>query len=114
MGADLDINLGAEIDLLKHSRKDIAVITNASLLWMDDVKEDLMKADWVSVSIDAADEDVWRRIDRPHGALRHIDILNGIIEFSKNIGVRWLPRQCLWRGLTITIHALGRSQISYL
>jgi len=79
----LDINLGAEIDLLKPFKVRIAVITNASLLWMDDVKEDIMKADWVSVSIDAADEDVWRRIDRPHGALRHIDILNGIIEFSK-------------------------------
>ena len=79
----LDINLGAEIDLLKPFKVRIAVITNASLLWMDDVKEDLMKAEWVSVSIDAADEDVWRRIDRPHGSLRHIDILNGIIEFSK-------------------------------
>jgi len=42
---------------------------------MDDVKEELMKADWVSVSIDAADEDTWRKIDRPHGSLRHKDIL---------------------------------------
>jgi len=79
----LDINLGTEIDLLKCFDIKIAVITNASLIWMDDVKEDLMKADWVSVSIDAADEDTWRKIDRPHGSLRHQDILNGIIEFSK-------------------------------
>ncbi len=79
----LDINLGAEIDLLKQFNIKIAVITNASLIWMDEVKEDLMKADWVSVSIDAADEDTWRKIDRPHGSLRHQDILNGIIEFSK-------------------------------
>ncbi len=79
----LDINLGTEIDLLKCFDIKIAVITNASLIWMDDVKEDLMKADWVSVSIDAADEDTWRKIDRPHGSLRHQDILNGIVEFSK-------------------------------
>ena len=79
----LDINLGTEIDLLKCFDIKIAVITNASLIWMDDVKENLMKADWVSVSIDAADEDTWRKIDRPHGSLRHQDILNGIIEFSK-------------------------------
>jgi wyosine [tRNA(Phe)-imidazoG37] synthetase (radical SAM superfamily) len=79
----LDINLGTEIDLLKQFGIKIAVITNASLLWRDDVKEDLMKADWISVNIDAADEDTWCRIDRPHGALNHKDILNGIIEFSK-------------------------------
>ena len=79
----LDINLGAEIDLLKQFNIKIAVITNASLLWMDEVKTDLMKADWVSVSVDAAQEDIWRRIDRPHGALSHKEILNGIVEFSK-------------------------------
>jgi len=79
----LDINLGAEIDLLKPFNIKIAVITNASLLWMDEVKEDLMKADWVSVSVDAAEEDIWRKIDRPHGALSHKEILNGMIEFSK-------------------------------
>ncbi len=79
----LDLNLGKTIKLLKPYNIKIAVITNASLLWMDEVKEDLMGADWVSVSIDAADEDAWRKIDRPHGMLKHKDILNGIIEFSK-------------------------------
>jgi len=79
----LDMNLGKTIELLKPYNTKIAVITNASLLWMDTVKEDLMGADWVSVSIDAADEDAWRKIDRPHGMLKHQDILNGIIEFSK-------------------------------
>lgn len=79
----LDLNLGKTIKLLKPYNIKIAVITNASLLWMDEVKEDLMSADWVSVSIDAADEAAWRKIDRPHGMLKHQDILNGIIEFSK-------------------------------
>ncbi|MCI1959652.1 MAG: radical SAM protein [Clostridia bacterium] len=79
----LDINLGYEIDMLKQFGIKIAVITNASLLWMESVKNDLMKADWVSVSIDATDNDTWHKIDRPHGALNNKDILNGIIEFSK-------------------------------
>ncbi len=79
----LDINLGTEIDMLKPFCVKTAVITNASLLWMDDVKEDLMKADWVSVSLDAADEDTWRKIDRPHGSLQLNRILDGIAEFSK-------------------------------
>ena len=79
----LDINLGKTIELLKPYNIKIAVITNASLLWMDEVKQDLMDADWVSVSIDAADEDAWHKIDRPHGMLKHQDILKGIVEFSK-------------------------------
>ena len=79
----LDLNLGKTIKLLKPFNIKIAVITNASLLWMDEVKEDLMNADWISVSIDAVDEDIWRKIDRPHGMLKHQEILNGIIEFSK-------------------------------
>ncbi|NLB81779.1 MAG: radical SAM protein [Clostridiaceae bacterium] len=79
----LDLNLGKTIKLLKPYNTKIAVITNASLLWMDEVKEDLMGADWVSVSIDAADEKTWHEIDRPYGKLKHQDILKGIIEFSK-------------------------------
>ena len=79
----LDLNLGKTIMLLNPYGIKIAVISNASLLWMDEVKEDLMNADWVSVSVDAAEEDVWRKIDRPHGALSHKQILEGIIEFSK-------------------------------
>lgn len=79
----LDLNLGKTIRLIKPLGVKIAVITNASLLWMDEVREDLMDADWVSVSIDAADEDIWHRIDRPHNMLNHREILNGIVEFSK-------------------------------
>lgn len=79
----LDLNLGKTIKLLKPYNTKIAVITNASLLWMDEVKEDLMHADWVSVSVDAADAATWHKIDRPHGLLKHQDILNGILEFSK-------------------------------
>ena len=79
----LDINLGTEIALLKRLNKKIAVITNASLLWMDDVKEDLLGADWVSVKIDAVNEKVWRAVDRPHGALNLQQILGGIGEFAK-------------------------------
>jgi len=79
----LDINLGKTIELLKPYKVKIAVITNASLLWMDEVKEDLKKANWVSVNMDAADENTWRYIDRPHGKLNHQRIMDGILEFAK-------------------------------
>jgi wyosine [tRNA(Phe)-imidazoG37] synthetase (radical SAM superfamily) len=60
------------------------VISNASLIWDESVREDLAKADWVSVKVDALDERTWRRMDRPHRALRQEAILQGILEFSKD------------------------------
>ncbi len=79
----LDINLGKTIDKLKKFGIKIAVITNASLIWDRDVRSGLMNADWVSLKIDSVDEEVWRKIDRPHGSL-HLDaIMDGAIEFSR-------------------------------
>lgn len=95
----LDLNLGKTITLLKPYNTKIAVITNASLLWMDDVKEDLMGADWVSVSIDAGDDDTWHKIDRPHGKLKHQDILNGIVEFSKSFRGTLVTETMLVKGI---------------
>ena len=65
----LDINLGKTINLLKPLGIKIAVITNSSLLWNEDVRNDLMNADWVSVKIDAVDENIWHKINRPNGKL---------------------------------------------
>lgn len=80
----LDNNLGVEIDLLKQFGVKIAVITNASLVWMDEVKNDLMKADWVSLKIDAVDNDTWHRVDRPHGYLDIDKVMTGTIDFAKS------------------------------
>ena len=79
----MDIHLGRHIDLLKPLGIKIAVITNASLLWMDEVKEDLMKADLVSVKIDAVNDDIWKKIDRPSGAFAIDMILQGTFDFAK-------------------------------
>jgi len=77
----LELNLGKEIELLKRLGIKIAVITNSSLLWREDVREVLCQADWVSVKIDAVTQDVWRKIDRPYGILRLEKILQGISDF---------------------------------
>ncbi len=79
----LDINLGKEIELLKDLGIKIAIITNGSLIYRDDVKDDLAKADLVSLKVDAITEDVWRKIDRPADLLKHEEILNGMLEFAR-------------------------------
>ncbi len=80
----LDMNLGTEIELLKKLNVRIAVITNSSLIWREDVRSDLTKTDWISFKIDSIDEQVWKKINRPHPSLEIHKILNGISAF-KNI-----------------------------
>ena len=80
----LDINLGQEIELLKQSGIPIAVITNSSLVWREDVREALLEADWVSLKVDAVEEETWRGVDRPHGMLGLAAILNGVLEFGRD------------------------------
>ena len=79
----LDINLNKAISFLKQIGMPIAVLTNASLIWLNDVKEDLLKVDLVSLKVDAVNEDLWRRINRPHKNLRLDAVLEGVIEFAK-------------------------------
>ncbi|MBN2312398.1 MAG: radical SAM protein [Sedimentisphaerales bacterium] len=79
----LDIDLKREIELLKPLGIPIAVISNASLIWRKDVRNDLAEADWVSLKVDAVDETIWRRVDRPHGKLKLEDILEGAMAFSR-------------------------------
>ena len=79
----LDANLGHEIDLLKSIGIKIGIITNASLIFREDVREDLMKADWVSLKFDSAWKSNWRRINRPHRKLELSLILRGMLDFSR-------------------------------
>lgn len=80
----LDINLGAEINLLKPLGIKIALITNSSLLWDKEVREDLLLADWVSVKIDAVDQRIWQKVNRPYGKLDLQKVLNGIKLFRNS------------------------------
>ena len=79
----LDINLGHAIELVKPLGIKIAVITNASLIWREDVREELLKADWVSLKMDSTTGKLWRRVNRPHETLNLQAILDGALEFTK-------------------------------
>jgi wyosine [tRNA(Phe)-imidazoG37] synthetase (radical SAM superfamily) len=79
----LDINFGSEISLLRQTGIKVAVLTNASLIWRRDVREDLQKADMVSLKVDAVSGDIWRRVNRPCKDLKLDSILEGITTFAK-------------------------------
>lgn len=79
----IDLELGEKIRQLKHLGIKIAVISNASLIWQNEVREDLKDADWVSLKIDALTPSTWRKVDRPHRSLELDNILEGIKTFSR-------------------------------
>ncbi len=95
----LDLNLGREIELVRELGVKIAVITNSSLIWRDDVREELARADWVSLKVDSVREDVWRRIDRPHGKLCLSQILDGALSFSESFAGRLVTETMLVEGV---------------
>jgi wyosine [tRNA(Phe)-imidazoG37] synthetase (radical SAM superfamily) len=95
----LDVNLGREIEALRRFGLKIAVITNSSLLWREEVRTGLSAADWVSVKVDAVHEDAWRKVNRPHGRLKLDQILDGILEFSKAYSGELTTETMLVQGL---------------
>jgi wyosine [tRNA(Phe)-imidazoG37] synthetase (radical SAM superfamily) len=82
----LDINLGRHMELLAPLDIPIAVISNASLIWRKDVRDELAGADWVSLKADAATEEIWHRVNRPHGRLDLEKIQQGMLDFAETFG----------------------------
>lgn len=79
----LDKNLPQLINGLSAFGIPVAVISNASLIDRDEVKEALCLADWVSLKVDTLTESDWHRINRPHRSLSLPTILTGILSFRE-------------------------------
>jgi len=95
----LDANLGDEIDVLKGLRVRVAVITNGSLLWREDVRQNLLKADWVSLKMDAVNNETWHRINRPHRSLKLEAVLKGVLQFARTFEGELTTETMLVRGI---------------
>ncbi len=61
----------------------IAVITNGSLLYDEEVRQDLLLADIVLPSLDAVSADVFMRINRPSPGFSVEKVIGGLVEFRK-------------------------------
>ena len=78
--------LNAEIGILireikKMASVPVAVLTNGTLLFREDVRKDLEEADIVLPSLDAVSEGIFRKINRPHEALEIDTIIDGLKRF---------------------------------
>ncbi|MBN2807315.1 MAG: radical SAM protein [Prolixibacteraceae bacterium] len=80
----LDINLGKEISLLKETfHIPVAVITNSSLMSNQQVREELLNADWVSLKVDSVEQETWEKINRHHPGINLEKVLEGIEIFAE-------------------------------
>ncbi len=104
----LDADLGREIELLKPLGVKIAVITNASLIWREDVRSDLQQADWVSLKVDAVSEETWHRVNRPHRSLRLEAVLAGMLEFAGDFSGELATETMLIQGINDSTEEIER------
>jgi len=100
----LDACMGRIIEFVKRETDArVAVLTNASLLWAEEVRVDLELADVVSVKVDAVEEGVWRRVNRPHLSLRRDRILEGVKEFARGFKRMLISETMLVQGLNTSV-----------
>ncbi len=85
-------HLGAIIaEIKKLTSIPVAVLTNSSLLYRDDVKEALLRADVILPSLDTVSPFLFSFLNRPHPALDVKKIIQGLIDFRKLFtGQTWL------------------------
>jgi wyosine [tRNA(Phe)-imidazoG37] synthetase (radical SAM superfamily) len=69
----------------------VAIITNGSLLYLPEVREELALADAVLPSLDAGTPELYQRVNRPVAGLPFESLLEGMIAFRKGYqGKLWV------------------------
>ena len=76
--------LGELIERIREmSDTPIAVLTNGSLLWREEVRRDLLGASLVVPSLDAGTAASWEAVNRPHAGVSFDQMVEGLIAFRK-------------------------------
>jgi wyosine [tRNA(Phe)-imidazoG37] synthetase (radical SAM superfamily) len=88
----LNSRLGELIDGIKKlTNIPVAILTNGTLLYRQDVRTDCSKADVVMPSLDAGDEQTFQKINRPNGVISIEKLISGLCDFRKEFTGRiWL------------------------
>lgn len=89
----LNIYISEILSFIKENKPHlpVAVITNGTLFYNKNVRQAVTDADLVLPSLDAATEDVFRRLNRPAKDLTFDKYISGLIDFSREFkGKIWL------------------------
>lgn len=84
----------------------VAVITNGSLLYLPEVREELSAADAVLPTLDAGSAELYRKINRPHLQITFERLVDGLVAFRKEYQGKLWVEVMLVRGLNDTSEAL--------
>jgi wyosine [tRNA(Phe)-imidazoG37] synthetase (radical SAM superfamily) len=85
----------------------VAVITNGSLLYLPDVRRDLLAADAVLPTLDAGNASLYRRINRPWPRLTFERLISGLTAFRREYSGRLWLEVMLVEGLNDSPQALA-------
>lgn len=103
----LHINMGGLIRRVKDlTELPVAVITNGSLLYLPEVRRELVAADAVLPTLDAGTAGLYRRINRPHPELTFERLVEGLVAFRKEFCGKLWVEVMLVRGLNDIPEAL--------
>jgi wyosine [tRNA(Phe)-imidazoG37] synthetase (radical SAM superfamily) len=61
----------------------VAVISNGSLLYEEEVRQDLLRADVVLPSLDAVSPEIFMKINRPRSGFSIEKVIEGLVEFRR-------------------------------
>ncbi|MCF7832225.1 MAG: radical SAM protein [Candidatus Marinimicrobia bacterium] len=89
----LNLYIGEVIAYIKenHSKIKLAVLTNGTLFFDQEVRRSLLKADVVLPSLDAATREAFLRLNRPYRDLDHLSHIENLIAFRKEFKAKiWL------------------------
>ncbi len=89
----LNSRIGEIINFIKNKNADIpvAVLTNGTLFYQKQVRQELLNADLVLPSLDAASDFAFQKINRPFHTLNVEETIKGLQEFRKAYkGKIWL------------------------
>jgi wyosine [tRNA(Phe)-imidazoG37] synthetase (radical SAM superfamily) len=87
-------------------QKPVALITNGSLLYMPEVREEVSAADAVLPSLDAGTEPLYRTLNRPHPSCTFERLVTGLLGFRQSYrGKLWIEVM-LVKGFNDTKEAL--------
>ncbi len=88
----LNSQLGELIDGIREITDiPVAILTNGTLFYRQDVRDDCAKADVVLPSLDAGDEQTFQKINRPHRDISIDKLILGLSEFRNSYkGQIWL------------------------
>ena len=89
----LNSGIGKVISFIKekYPQYKLALLTNSTLLYDENLRKEIINIDLILPSLDAASEDIFERLNRPYPKVEIEKVIEGLLSFKKEFkGKMWL------------------------